>query len=83
MRNEERGRRGKKPLYPLSFNSLDANFSPVVDVSIIIFTVIKHFGNVGNFLFLKPLCQLVKLSELSRTKSPLSIIQGVVRGRRK
>lgn len=39
------------------FNSLESNFSPTVGVSIIVVTVIKHFGNVGDFLFLKPPCQ--------------------------
>ena len=39
------------------FNSLDSNFSPIVCISIIVVAVIKHFGNVGDFLFLKPPCQ--------------------------
>lgn len=38
------------------FNFLVSNFSPIVCISIVV-TVIKHFGNGGDFLFLKPPCQ--------------------------
>lgn len=34
---------------PYLFNSPDSNFSPVVDISIIVVSVIKHSGYVGDF----------------------------------
>lgn len=57
MREVEKRARGKPSFVHYLFNSLDSNFSSIVGVSIIAVTVINHFGNVGDFLFIKPPCQ--------------------------